>query len=71
MEKQEKGSFRAPRQEDFQAAAFDMITLRSAPPLMLSLSAVFLVTGNAVVALVASTITTYFHALWARLFEAT
>lgn len=63
----EKVTMRVPKAEDFQAAGEDMITPRALPPLILSLCVVFLVSGNILMAAVASGVTTYAHALWARL----
>jgi hypothetical protein len=44
-----------------------MITPRAAPPLLLSFFVVFVVTGSVLYAALASGLTTYVHALWARL----
>lgn len=63
----EKISVRTPHRDDFALSLRDMVTLRSAPPLLLSLSMLTLLTGSVAVSALAVAVTSYTHALWARL----
>jgi hypothetical protein len=66
----EKIAVRAPHRADFALSLRDMVTLRSAPPLLFAAATLFLLTGNVIVSALAVTVTSYAHALWARLIEA-
>lgn len=67
----DKLTVRKPTVDDVKEAFEDMISLRVAPPLVLSLSLivplVVLLTGNLLGAVLAVVLTSFVHALWARL----
>ena len=67
----DKLTVRAPTVQDLREALNDLITLRTAPPLALSLSLivplVVLLTGNLLGAVLTAALTSFVHALWARL----
>jgi len=63
----DKLTVRSPDFDDLRGAAGDLLSLRGAPPMMLSAGALMLLTGNLVFALLAVGLTSFLHTLWARL----
>jgi hypothetical protein len=62
-------SVRAPTTDDLLGALKDMVTLRTAPPLVVSFALLIILTGNLVGALLAVAVVSFVHAFWARLVE--
>lgn len=58
---------RRPTGDDVTLALKDLVTLRTAPPLVVSLALLIVLTGNLVLAVLGVLLTSYVHALWARL----
>lgn len=60
---------RKPNSVDVRHALDDLISMRCAPPLVLSTALLVLLTGSVVIAVLAAGLTSFVHALWARLVE--
>ena len=58
---------RRPTGDDATLAAKDLVTLRTSPPFLFSLALLVVLTGNLVLAVFSVLLTSYVHALWARL----
>lgn len=64
---EDKITVRTPDGEDALYAARDMLTMRSGPPLLVSLAIVFFLSGSPVLSLLGVGVTGYLLSLWARL----
>lgn len=60
---------RRPSVVDLQGAVTDLVTMRCAPPLVLSTALLVLLTGSILLAVITAGLTSFVHALWARLVE--
>jgi hypothetical protein len=58
---------RPPTLEDAGAALRDLVSLRAAPPMIISSGLVMLLTGSLLITASLVCLTSYVHALWARL----
>ena len=58
---------RKPTTADLGETLKDMITLRAAPPMLVSAAAIVLLTGNFLFGVLTVGITSFTHSLWARL----
>jgi hypothetical protein len=67
----DKLTVRTPNGDDLPQTLRDMVTLRTAPPLVLSAAGVLLMTGSILLALTTVGVTSFVHALWARLLTST
>jgi hypothetical protein len=65
----DKLTVRSPDFDDLRGAAGDLLSLRTAPPMMVSAGAIMLLTGNLIVALPTVALTSFLHAFWARLVQ--
>lgn len=63
----EKLTVRAPRLEDFGATLFDLLTLRAAPPVVVSTAFIVVLTGSILNAVLTVLITSYVDGFWTRL----
>lgn len=63
----DKITVRTPDGEDALYAARDMLTMRSGPPLLVSLALVFFLSGSPVLSLLGVGVTGYLLSLWERL----
>lgn len=63
----DKVTVRAPRVEDLGETLKDLVTVRTAPPLVLSAALVVVLTGNLLVSALSVLLTSFVHAFWARL----
>lgn len=63
----DKLTVRKPTAFDVSEACKDMLTLRVAPPLIVSAAVIVLLTGNPLEAALAVGLTSFVHAFWARL----
>lgn len=69
MSGMEKVTVRAPRAGDPLATLCDLCSMRTAPPLAVSLGLIMLLTGSIVTALLTVFLTSFVHAFWARLVQ--
>lgn len=60
---------RKPHVLDLAESCKDLVTLRAAPPLIVSMALVAILTGNIAFALLTVGITSFVHAFWTRLLE--
>jgi hypothetical protein len=60
---------RAPTLVDAGRALGDLVSLRAAPPMIVSAALVMILTGSLLVTLSLVCLTSYVHAFWARLCE--
>lgn len=67
MTDRDKLIVRKPVVSDLSDALKDLGTLRSAPPLLLSMAAMVILTGNILYAVLAVVLTSFMHAFWSRL----
>jgi hypothetical protein len=58
---------RAPSLADCGATFGDLLSLRAAPPLVISAGLVMLLTGSLALTVLTVLLTSYVHALWARM----
>lgn len=63
----DKHTVRKPTALDLSESLRDLVTLRSAPPLVMAMAFMVILTGNILFALLAAGITSFMHAFWARL----
>ena len=60
---------RKPSVLDLQEALADLLTMRGAPPLVISTVLLVLVTGSVLIASITAGLTSFVHAFWSRLVE--
>jgi hypothetical protein len=65
----EKLAVRSPSAIDFAESVRDCVTLRAAPPAVISAASVFLLTGSPLVSVLAVGLTTYLGSVWSRLLK--
>lgn len=63
----DKVTVRKPTALDLSESCKDMLTLRAAPPMVVSAGAIMLLTGNALIAVLTVAVTSFAHVFWARL----
>jgi hypothetical protein len=63
----DKLTVRTPTADDLPQTLRDMVTLRTAPPLLISAAGVLLMTGSLLLALTTVGVTSFIHAMWSRL----
>lgn len=63
----ERITVRTPRIDDLVGALRELLSLRSAPPLLVSAGLIVVLTGSLLTALVTVTLTGFVLALWTRL----
>jgi hypothetical protein len=67
----DKLTVRKPLPRDLAEAGKDLVTLRGAPPLILSAASLVLLTGNILLAVLTVGLTSFVHAFWTRLLSET
>jgi hypothetical protein len=60
---------RKPSVTDLHEAIRDLVTMRCAPPLVISAGLLVLLTGSILIAVLTAGLTSFVHAFWARLVE--
>jgi len=63
----DKLTLRKPVGDDLTGTFQDMATLRTGPAIVMSAAGVFLATGSLILTLVSVGMTSFIHALWARI----
>jgi hypothetical protein len=63
----EKLTLRKPQSSDLVEACRDLVTLRTAPPLIVSMALIVILTGNLVFGALSVGLTSLAHAFWSRL----
>lgn len=60
-------NLRPPRLEDLGEAMVTLMSMRGAPPLVMSVSTLVIITGSLIVSVIAGLVSGYIHALWSLL----